>query len=264
MTDLTLISREIDNLEKLACEIEESGLHLINSAKLNYKPDPPRVSSPFPKNHWEPLSSELQIIQRDAIRKYQKFYSAGLFFVKEFNFEKVDEFIDCYENKRSRSDQGVMDYLQFRHSSYSSDKSEIAKQFVGKFELQRSILSSIPFLIKIKEMNLREIISADFVEREIDESEYLFAKSHFRAAGALAGVALEQHLRALCDKYQIDYKKKDTIEPLVQKLYKNKKIDGSEMKKIQYLASIRDKCDHPSDINEGEVKELIEKVKKMI
>ncbi|WP_052297243.1 HEPN domain-containing protein [Methanolacinia petrolearia] len=119
-------------------------------------------------------------------------------------------------------------------------------------------------IVKIKEMSLRDIISASFVDREIEEAEYLFGKNHHRAAGALAGVALEQHLRTLCDKYQIDYGKKDTIEPLVQKLYKNNKLDSTQMKNIQHLASIRDKCDHPSEIKKEEVKELIERVKKIV
>ena len=157
-----------------------------------------------------------------------------------------------------------MDYLQLRRGQYSTDKEEIIERFINRFEIQRSILSSIPYIAKIKEMELREIISTDFVEREIEESELLFRKGHSRAAGALAGVALERHLKTLCDKYQIDYQKKDTIEPLVEKLYHAKKINLSQMKNIQYLASIRDKCDHPADVEKGEVKELIEKVKKIV
>jgi hypothetical protein len=62
----------------------------------------------------------------------------------------------------------------------------------------------------------------------------------------------------------LDYGKKDTIEPLVQKLYQQKKIDITEMKNVQYLATIRDKCDHPSEIIANEVKELIERVKRIL
>ncbi len=260
MTDIELISREIDNLEELACRIEELGIKLIENAILNYEPDSLGF---FPNNKWQTSSPELKIIQREAVRKYQQFYSAGLHYVREFIPEKENEFSQRYESKDNYEPEGVMDYLQFRRSQSTNQKNEIIERFIDRFEIQRSILTSIPYVAKIKEMNLREIISAAFVERDIEEAEDLFRKNHFRAAGALAGVALEQYLRTLCDKYQIEYNKKDTIEPLVQKLHKNKKIDITQMKKIQHLASIRDRCDHPSEIEKEEVRELLERVKKL-
>ena len=199
-----------------------------------------------------------------ALRKYQRFNSAGLQFVKEFLPEKEIEFCASYEAKEYRDIEGVMDYLQLRRGQYSNDKEEIIERFINRLEIQRSILSSIPYIARIQEMKLREIISADFVEREIDEAEQLFRNGNIRAAGALAGVALEKHLKTLCDKYQINYQKKETIEPLVNKLYGAKKLDIIQMKNIQYLASIRNKCDHSSDVEKGEVKELIGKVKKFV
>jgi len=263
MTDTEIIKREIDGLETLACEIEELGIKLIQEANILYEPDPPGVVSAFPHYRWQTLSTALKVIQRDAIRKYQKFYSAGLFFIKEFLPEKESEFSQFYASKNYSGVEGVLDYLQFRRSQHIGDKEEILERFLDRFEIQRSIVSSIPYIIKIKEMNLREIISADFIDREIGEAVFLFEKGHYRAAGALAGVALEQKLKTLCDKYQIQYLKKDTIEPLAQKLYSNQKIDVTQLKNIQHLASIRDKCDHPSDIEKGEVKELIERIKKI-
>lgn len=264
MTDIELIKKEIDDLEHLASEIENLGAELLDSAPLIYEPDPPGVCSAFPNNEWGTLDPDLRDIQRTAIRKYQRFHSAGLHFVKEFLPEKENEFQENYQAEKNRDLEGVMDYLQLRKGQYSNDKEEIIERFINRFEIQRSILSSIPYVARIEDMKLREIISTDFVEREIEEAEQLFRKEHFRAAGALAGVALEKHLKTLCEKYQIDYLKKDTIEPLVEKLYRAKKIEISQMKNIQYLASIRDKCDHASDVEKGEVKELIEKVKKIV
>ncbi len=264
MTDFELISREINNLEELAGEIENQVRELIENTPLIHRPDSPGVISSFPKNEWGPLSDEIKIIQRSTIRNYQKYFSAGLLFIKDFLPDKETEFSDCYEGKEYRDIEGVMDYLQFRRSQYKNDKTEIIKKFTSRFEIQRSILLAVPFVAKIKEKNLREIISTDFIEREIEQSEYLFKIKCYRAAGALAGVALEQYLKTQCEKFEIDCKKKDTIEPLVQKLYENNRIDLSIMKRIQHLASIRDKCAHPSDVEMGEIKELIEGVKRII
>jgi hypothetical protein len=264
MTDIELIKQEIENLEKLANEIEDLGAELLDTAPLTYKPAPPGVICGFPDNEWGTLDPDLRDIQRTALRKYQRFHSGGLHFVREFLPEKEAEFQMSYEARAYNDLEGVMDYLQLRRGQYSTDKEEIIERFINRFEIQRSILSSIPYIARIEEMRLRELISADFVDRELEEAEQLFRREHIRAAGALAGVALEKHLKTLCDKYKLDYQKKDTIEPLVEKLYNAKKIDLSQMKNIQYLASIRDKCDHPADIEKGEVKELIEKVKKIV
>ena len=263
MTDFELIKKEIDDLEKLAREIENLGSQLLDEAKLIPVPD---VTYPdLVHFEWEKtLDPDFKSIQREAIRNYQKFYLAGLHFVKEFVPEKETEFCESYEAKESRDLEGIMDYFQFRRSQYKREKDEIIERFLNRFEIQRSILTAIPFIAKIKEIKLREIISADFVDREIEEAELLFNKGHHRAAGALAGVALERHLKTLCDKYQIDYQKKDTIEPLVEKLYNKSKIELSQMKNIQHLASIRDKCDHPADVEKSEIKELIERVKKFV
>ncbi len=85
-----------------------------------------------------------------------------------------------------------------------------------------------------------------------------------RAAGSIAGVALELHLKTLCDVNGVSYSPKPTIETLVQALYKGKKLDVTDLKNIQYLGSIRNKCSHPEPVSAKEVQSLIGGVKKLI
>ncbi|NLV26338.1 MAG: DUF4145 domain-containing protein [Methanomicrobiales archaeon] len=264
MSDIDLINREIESLEILANEIENQVVTLIEGTSLLYKPDPPGVISGFPDYEWARIPENLKMTQRSAIRNYQRYFSSAVHYITDFLPEREEEFQRCYEAKDYFHSPGIMDFLQFKRGESSNNKNEIIDNFISRFEIQRSILLSIPFIAKIKEKKLREIISVDFIEREIDQSEYLFNINCYRAAGALAGVALEQHLKVLCEKYELVCKKKDTIEPLVQKLYENKKIDLSIMKRIQHLASLRDKCAHPSDVEKGEIKELIEGVKRIV
>ncbi len=264
MTDIEIIKRVIDELEKRASKIGNLGAQLLDEVELFQDLDPDNIEMGITHFYWgKSLKPELKSIQRETIRNYQIFFSTGLHLVKEYLPEKQDEFTSCYESKSYEDISGIMDYLQLRQVQHTNQKDEIIEHFEDRFEIQRSIIASIPYIVKIKEMNLRELISAVFIEREIEEAEYLFKNNHVRAACALAGVALEQHLKTQCDKFQIEYKKMDTIEPLVQKLYKKDKIDITQMKNIQYLASIRNKCDHPSEIEKEEVKGLIERVKKL-
>lgn len=262
MSDIQSLKRKINELEALADEIEKGGKELIEKAPLQYES---HVSSFFPNHRWGTLSEDIKELQREVIRKYQRWYSSAYQLVKVYLPEKKAEFIEHYEDKtKSIVKGGVIDYLQLRSSQYTGDKSKIIESFVDKFEIQRSILLSIPDVAEIKELNLRRLISADFVETEIEQAEMLFKNGFHRAAGTLAGVALEKHLKTLCDINGVSYKPKDTIEPLAQALYKADMFDIIELKKVQYLASIRNKCSHPNDITEDEVKSVIEEVKKFV
>lgn len=255
----TNIQNSVDTLEELADEIEKNFSNLLNNAKFSRSKENYLTPFPFP----EPFDK----LHRNTIRQYQKWYSMSLTLISEFIPSKITEFTSVYEKQGYWGGMGVFNLIRFDTlipSDGKRGKIEIINEFRYLFEIQRSIILSVPDVAKINENSLREIISANFVDREIEEAEYLYHKKFYRCAGALAGVALEQYLRMLCNKYGLEYQKKDTIEPLVRKLYENKKIEIEQLKNIQHLATIRDLCDHPSDIDANKVKELIERVKKLI
>jgi len=264
MSDLDVIRTKIEELEGLAEEIENLGRELILNMPIITVEDPDLMDleCPYLVDKWGIPSENIRSLQRKALRKYQQWSSGALFFIHEYLPEKEKEFGSYY--RISDRGVGVLDYLECYKTDCSGSKEKVIHEFWSLFENQRSILLAVPGIIEVKALRLRETLSAAYVEREIDEAEYLYRHDHVRAAGALAGVALEMHLRTICDKHRIEYGHKDTIEPLLQNLYKNKKIDVTELKRIQFLASIRDKCDHASDVEKGEVKELIEKVKTFV
>lgn len=265
MSSMDILKRKIDELERTAEEIEQLGRELIQKAPLRYEPGPPNVITISPKYRWKPLPDDLKNLQREAIRKYQRWYSSSYQLVKEYLPEKENEFVDCYEDKsNSIIKSGAIDYLQLRSGQYTGDEREIIESLVDKFEIQRSILLSIPDVAEIKELSLRKIISADFIETEIEQAKILLKKGFYRAAGTVAGVALEKHLKTLCDINGISYNPKATIEPLAQELYKTGTLDITEFKKVQYYGSIRNECSHANDVSEDEVRSLIEGVKRFV
>jgi hypothetical protein len=258
MIDKNILIQQIDSLEKLADKIEKNMEILTKSAKLKV--------TDFSPYKIEEFQSPYKELNRETIRDYQKWYSMSLVLIVDIFPEKEAEFKVHYSKHGYYGGEGVFELVQFDRyydTAYETLNDKFI-EFRKKFEIQRSIVGSIPDIFLIKEINLREIISAAFVDREIDEAEYMYLQKHYRCAGALAGVALEQHLRFFCDKFGLKYDKKDTIEPLVQKLYENKKIDIETMKNIQHLATIRDTCAHAGDVDPNKVKELIERVKKFL
>lgn len=122
----------------------------------------------------------------------------------------------------------------------------------------------MPFVARIKELSLRKILTANFIEMEIEQAELLFRNGFERAAGAIAGVALEKHLKTQCEINYVTYRYKDTIVPLAEALHSAKKIDNIELKKIIYLGGIRNDCAHPNNVSTDRVRELIEQVKKIV
>lgn len=250
------IKKKVEELDQLADEIENLGIEIIQNIPLSYNSTPSRSFRRSGRYIWNIPSNEVKKTQRSALKSYQKWYSISLQLVEEYlPQDRIDEFKHNYNI--------VLTYLQ--PSGYAnSDKNKVVDTFINKFDIQRNIFFSIPDVIEIKEMNLRKLISADFVETELDEAEILFKNNYTRAAGTLARVALEKHLKTMCDLNDVSYKHKDTINTLVSNLYNEKSIDKTEFKKIQYLADIGNDCSHPNPIDENRVQELIDGAKKFI
>ncbi|OEC88280.1 MULTISPECIES: hypothetical protein [Methanobacterium] len=251
---IEIIKRKTEELDELADKIEELGIKVIKGIPFSHDPLTHVACGDYV---WSIPSGEIKKNQRTFIKLYQKWYSISLQLVDEYlNKEREIEFKDIYSD--------ILDYLQPNGREYSTDKNLFIDKFLNKYDIQRGILLSIPDIIEVKEMKLRKLISADFVETELEEAELLFNHEFTRGAGALAGVALEKHLETMCQLNDVSYKPKATIDPLATELYRNNRLDITELKKVQHLASIRNKCDHPEEITKEEVKELIDGAKKFI
>lgn len=259
MISKEVVGKKIKELETIATEIENGMVKLIQEAPLCYQNITP--SPKIPPYYWGLLPINLMTLQREITRKYQHWYSSAYQLIKEHLPDRIEEFQRHYEDPQFKN--GVIEYIQLRWRSYY-DKPVILRGFIEKFDNQRSILLSILSVLEIKEMSLKKIISADFINSELGEADYLLRNGFERAAGAVAGVALEKHLKTLCDMNGVPYKYKDTIEPLAQALHSASKIGDTELKNIIYLGGIRNDCAHPNDVSKDQVKALIEQVKKIV
>lgn len=252
------LEEAISNLENDAKAIDTDIKLLLQKTELI--PEYDEMSEAWLQDHWSPDID--MTLQRRAMREYERWYNVAHQLIKEFLPEKETEFVKNYDEP-----DGVLKYVKLTGYTHDGDKQSIITNFNTCFELQRSILLSIPSVAEIKELSLRKIIASDFIDSELDKADNLFRSGFARCAGVLAGVALERHLKALCDIKKVEYKFNNTIEPLSQALYEAGKIDATELKKFQHLGSIRNDCAHSKDVSEddlkGRAKELIENVKKL-
>ncbi len=259
MSKLGTLQKKISELEKLAEKIQAQGIQLFEGIEfdnpnedLTYRHlSRPLYNTPQAKEH------------RELIRDYDKWYISAHTLVEEYLPSSLGDFVAQYRTTVSGTN-GVIEYINLDFYTSIINKPLLINDFFNRFEKQISIVLCIPSVIEIQEMSLRQLLSADLARTEIEEAEVLLAEKHYRASGAIAGVALELHLKTMCDINGIQYPPKATLEPLAQALYKEGKLDITEIKHVQYLASIRNKCSHPNSVSETEVKTLVESVKKLV
>lgn len=99
------------------------------------------------------------------------------------------------------------------------------------------------------------------------EVKVLFKTGYFPAAGAMAGVILEQHLKTLCFAQTPPLTLRgNTIDPLSETLKSAKVYDQTQHRRIQVMADIRNRCSHSvtTPASKEEIWELIEDVGKFI
>jgi hypothetical protein len=189
--------------------------------------------------------------------EYQGWYSSCCALLeRNYNKERTSEFKSGYENN-------IKTILS---ANYITQDAEY--EFIDSFKHQASILTALPLYLEHRLHDLELTVASILMDDELLEAEYLLKKGFIRAAGALAGVVLERHLKMLCDKNEpkLKYPKNATISQLSDILKGNNLLDIPEWRKIQYLGDIRNKCDHDKKVEpkKEEVNELISKVKEMI
>jgi hypothetical protein len=136
------------------------------------------------------------------------------------------------------------------------------QRFKADFEQQQGILLAVPDVIELRALEVRALVTADLVNGELNQARLLLDHGFLRAAGALAGVALEAHLKLLHEQSGLQYIDRDTLRPLALRLRQNGVITLGDEKKCDAMADTRNKCDHKNrtDPTEQEVSELIEDV----
>lgn len=97
------------------------------------------------------------------------------------------------------------------------------------------------------------------------EAKALFRTGYFAAAGAIAGVVLERHLKNLCASQKPPLTPRgDTINPLNEALKAAQVYDQTQARRVQVMADIRNRCDHsvPNPPSKDEIWELVESIQK--
>lgn len=203
---------------------------------------------------------------------YQGWYTEAFLVMKQLLPDRLDEFVHLYEGDGQRNgiDYNIQDWLNgIRASSnrYSGEKSfDDSTIVLTRLISQLDILKSVKVRFDSILANIKQLAHADLFDSELDAAEELAHKEFLRAAGTVAGVVLEGHLRQVCDNHNIKMKEqRPTIGYLNDILKKHEVVDMPLFAKISALAAIRNICTHDKEREpvKGEVDELIQGVAKI-
>jgi hypothetical protein len=101
------------------------------------------------------------------------------------------------------------------------------------------MLLSVPSIIELRALEVAALVTSDLVQGELNEARLLLEHGFVRAAGAVAGVALEAHLKLLHDQSGLTYADKDSIVSLASRLRQHGVITLGDEKQCIAMADTR-------------------------
>jgi hypothetical protein len=141
------------------------------------------------------------------------------------------------------------------------------KAAVPHFHQQFAILQAAERRFESSLFEIRQLVQADLFDSEIGAARELLKNQFLRAAGAIAGVVLEKHLRQVCEDHGLKISKKaPTLGDLNELLKANSVIDVPQWRFVSMLADIRNLCDHDKqkEPTDQQVTDLIDGTDKVL
>jgi hypothetical protein len=204
---------------------------------------------------------------------YQGWYSTALAVVDQLLHDRATEFRELYRLDRppkalTWTTYTVSDYLSGTGvSNYVGEESfDHKKAGLDRFEKQVAILGSARDRMDSLVGDITGVLEAELFDDELGAAESLLAAKHRRAAGVIAGVVLERHLKRLIDSHGVTFRKKALLGNLNEALKEAKVYGVPEWRRIQHLTDLRNLCGHDAEREptKDEVDDLIRGVEKVV
>lgn len=206
-------------------------------------------------------------------RSYQRWYTEGRALISQLMPDRLEEFDSFYRGDArrksiDRTSYTIQDWLTGIRSPEDHLDRKLFKDFVivhNRFQTQLSILDSVAARFESTLFDIKQMAQADLFDSELDAARELAGCGFLRAAGVVAGVVLERHLRQVMDNHKITTRKKrPNISDYNELLKQNGILDVPSWRQIQRLGDVRNICGHDKEREptEVEVEELIDGVEK--
>ena len=202
---------------------------------------------------------------------YQPWYSEAKALIRQLLPDRLDDFTRYYEKPKSRKDltmenYTIEDYLMGLDVSFLATKIVGPDAAIPRFRQQLNLVRSVSGRFRSSLYEIRQLAQADLFDSELDAAKELAKNKFGRAAGAVAGVVLERHLKEVCGNHGLTIRKKaPQISDLNDALKGANVIDIPQWRSIQHLGDLRNLCAHDKNAEPtpDQVDDLLEGVAKV-
>jgi hypothetical protein len=162
----------------------------------------------------------------------------------------------------------IADYFSDTIVTAGFDKKVIAglDAAIPAFEQQFHLIGAVLQTLDSTLLDIRREVEAGLLDAELDKAALLLKNKHLRAAGTVAGIALEKHLEQVCERHQVKVSSRKTISDLNETLKRNELIDFPAYRHIGLLAELHQLClvNRKREPEPAEVADLINGTDKVI
>ena len=203
--------------------------------------------------------------------EYQSWYSEAKTMINQLLQDRLADFTRYYEKPKTRKgitfeNYTIEDYLQHLAINGVINNGDRFAAAIPRFRQQLNIVKSVRKRFDSSLFEIRQLAQADLFDSEIAAAEELAKNKFFRAAGVIAGIVLERHLKEVCGAHAVTIRKKaPTVADLNDALKGADVIDTPLWRSIQYLGDLRNLCAHDkgSEPTAVQVRDLLDGVSKV-
>jgi uncharacterized protein (UPF0332 family) len=212
----------------------------------------------------------------DFKKEYHVWYSKAQRVVSTLASERLNEFDTYFTGNKniklakdfSYLSAGITHYLQgiITTSGYGEEKNYFGK-FTSGLQQQLYIIDALKANLTDVLFNLQSEIQFGIFNSELEVASELKKSKLLRPAGAIAGVVIEAHLKAVLLKRGVTLKKKNaTMSDFNEELKAQKIIDVAMWRLIQRCGDIRNYCVHPKEREptSDEIDDIIRSAQKIV
>ncbi len=266
------MSETIKNLEKYKADLKRlvsEGTNLHAKLVLETKRD---YAVKYKKSNPDEYKVLLKLIPQFS-GQYQHWYSEAYELIRQLLPSRLGDFEEYYKGKGTRKEityasYTIKDALNGLQVTRGWEKEKVvgADAAISLMEQQVKIVESIQKKFESSLFDIKTLVQADLLDDELAEAGLLLKNGYLRAAGAVAGVALESHLKFVALTHKIMVSKKNPSISDYNDALKDAVLETAEWRRIQLLADLRNKCDHKKtfDPTKEDVDDLINGVSKVI
>jgi hypothetical protein len=247
-------------------EVKEAVNRLAEKAKAEGGPRPKGTQA-------ERVASIMKKWVLDFRKHYESWYSEALAVVSQVLPDRTADFRDLYKLERRKE----IDYESYTLADYQISL-RITRGYLEepvfdpdnaaftKFTQQLQILTAAKRVLDSRLADIRGVLQADLFDSELDAARELLKHGFLRAAGMVAGVVLEGHLRTVARAHKVVIRSKaPTIAHYNDALKAAGILAVPRWRSVQGLTDIRNLCGHATgrEPTADEVRELIDGVAKI-